>query len=112
MENEEPKLLINCNFNDSIKKLLENTNINKINELFLQSHGLSNEDSDKIMQEKHSLSNKECIFECGNLRKVLCVPCGHLCLCSDCFQKHNGLPKKCPFCNKKVDTFVTLNSNV
>ena len=116
LEMEAPELVTedNVNFNDSVKNLLKNTNINDINALFLQSHGVSKEHSEKIMQEKNGLSNNECIHMCGNLRKVLCVPCGHLCLCIDCYQKKHmvPLPEKCPFCGIKADNFVTLSNNI
>lgn len=45
---------------------------------------------------------------CQNTKiEVLCLPCGHLCFCQDCFAQSS---KNCSFCNAQVKNYVILET--
>lgn len=39
---------------------------------------------------------------CSGLRDILLLPCKHICICGECYQKLD--PKKCPVCRTPVET--------
>ena len=93
--------------NRKLINILNKKSLCEINSLFLESHGVSEEDSKKIMQEKNGLSNNECITQCGNLRKVACVPCGHRVMCGECYEKKITLTQ-CPLCSQAVANMIEI----
>lgn len=67
----------------------------------------------KNKQSKRSISpcietddvDKQCNVCLTNIKTRACIPCGHLCLCSDCSVK---IDEKCPICNDKITSIVRI----
>jgi hypothetical protein len=47
------------------------------------------------------------LFPPAACRRVLCVPCGHMCLCSNCLPKVQAAGK-CPLCRMQLQDLVQL----
>ena len=49
----------------------------------------------------------QCVVCMTNERSMVCVPCGHRCLCDAC-GKHEVTGDKCPMCRKQVMMFIRV----
>ena len=54
---------------------------------------------------------EDCVVCWAAARSAVCVPCGHLCLCSVCAKlvcSGNAQPGLCPVCRQQVGKTVTV----
>ena len=74
-----------------------------------------NNNQNNIIQSKSNLLNSEssrptrkplCIICQYNPTKIILAPCGHRCLCQECYNNKKNEIKKCPLCIKPVQLFL------
>ena len=64
----------------------------------------------KIENDKSKLQISErnldlCSMYHENPTQVILSPCGHRCLCSECYKREKDNLEKCPICNKEIKDF-------
>jgi len=91
---------------------INNANNNKIN-------NINNADNDDINNKtdetneiggRGNISNSEenlCIVCCVETRCIV-FGCGHLCCCSNCYNKIKDNDNKCPLCRKTIDNIIKM----
>ncbi|KAG4078824.1 hypothetical protein HA402_015414 [Bradysia odoriphaga] len=52
-------------------------------------------------RQTNILEKDMCVVCVSNPKEVICLPCGHVCLCEDCSLK---IKVSCPICRAKIDT--------
>ena len=64
------------------------------------------EEKDKNEREEESDKKNICIICHTNVNEITISPCGHKCICENCFLKLNALNnlKDCPMCKKPVES--------
>ena len=61
----------------------------------------------EVKQYGENRSYKRCIT-CGEEPELVCMPCGHLCLCSKC---EYASKKGCPICGVNVESIIRVKYN-
>ena len=69
------------------------------------------EDNDKkVEKSKFQISESNIKHKCAicleDPNQVIIAPCGHRCLCFDCYKKQKDFLKKCPICQKNIISFI------
>eukprot|EP00347_Sterkiella_histriomuscorum_P003446 403364265 len=55
--------------------------------------------------------DKVCLICLSEPRNTIIMPCGHLCVCSDCGDKLNQKNQNCPICRATISSLVPFNMN-
>ena len=67
------------------------------------------EEKEDKEQEKHEENKQhECVICLCSISNIACVPCGHLIMCSKCFEDENNSLKECPLCRKEISLMVKI----
>ena len=59
-----------------------------------------------IKKETVILEKKNCVICESNPSKIIISPCGHRCLCQDCYTSHKDKITQCPICRAIVKDFL------
>ena len=70
--------------------------------------------NEKFFKEFEPIETEQVIFEKKNIcvicelkpSKIIIIPCGHRCLCQDCYINHKDKIEKCPVCRIIVKNFL------
>ena len=63
----------------------------------------SNACQTEMLRLKHKSLCSICL---SNYSEIILAPCGHRCLCQECYKKVKYTNKNCPICKQKIITFV------
>eukprot|EP00931_Biecheleriopsis_adriatica_P122656 TRINITY_DN97663_c0_g1_i1.p1 TRINITY_DN97663_c0_g1~~TRINITY_DN97663_c0_g1_i1.p1 ORF type:complete len:680 (+),score=143.85 TRINITY_DN97663_c0_g1_i1:50-2041(+) len=85
---------------------------------FCKSLGLSEVDADTLEFRKVEGSSRQakssgnaCLLCLDDPRSVVCKPCGHLCLCQDCYKKFPKEAETCLVCRTAVKSVMVINTS-
>ena len=85
---------------DNIHNEINNNLINNIDD---QKGSQSNRSNSEILR----INDKSPCIICITIpSQIILAPCGHRCLCLECYQKIKSIIKECPICKKIIISFV------
>ena len=62
--------------------------------------------------EKISEEDNKCTICYHNKPEVIFAPCGHKCICKECFEKNSNLMKTCPICRNNIQSHIDKIFNI
>ena len=104
-ENENNKNINTNEIKEDIKiiNVENNNNINKKSDKKSLNMDIIQSQSNLLNSEVSRLTRKPlCIICQSNPTKIILAPCGHRCLCQECYKEKKNEIKKCPLCIKPV----------
>ncbi len=109
---------INCRFPKNIRKEglfyeIPDTDLSLANSTSLyyivKSNNIKIINQEQIIKDMHIYEVEECIICMSNTPNMLFVPCGHLCVCSNCnkqLMKYNHYCPLCPLCRRSITSAI------
>ena len=100
INNGKPRIVNNKNKNDLYPKKINRSFNPEISEKFYKQFEPINKDSIKLKKKNN------CVY-CGvGPSKIIFSPCGHRCLCQDCYNTNSNKIINCPICRKTIRDFI------
>lgn len=110
--------------NNNLFNIIKDNN-KEDNNIILISNDFDKKNSKKnvnVLQESQNSSNNSeslnqghkplCIICEINPTKIILAPCGHKCLCQECYNKNKSKIQKCPICNQIIQLVLDKIFNV
>lgn len=66
-------------------------------------------DDDLLIGLVEEGEGKECLICLSEPRNTIIMPCGHMCVCSDCGDQINKKSNNCPICRATINSLVPFN---
>ena len=85
-----------------------NTDDNHENKPKIHAINNNQESKDKVIDKNNETEKSEhkCIICYINQTQVIFSPCGHKCICDECYQREKKNMEKCPYCRENIESVL------
>ena len=92
---------INTNNNEEHRRIDRNTNLNND-----EHEPIGQNVMNPILNSDEERLHHFCVVCLLNPSKVILVPCGHKCICQNCYEERKKTLKNCPICRRAIENFL------
>ena len=92
---------INVNNNEEHKIIDNNTNKNNVEHEQIGQNVLN-----PILNSDEQRLHHFCVVCLLNPSKIIFVPCGHKCICQNCYEERKNQLKNCPICRRAIENIL------
>ena len=89
---------------DNKMKIIKFNNDNNINNIDLNNNNINNLNNIENEINSSSRFKVECLNCSKKKNKITFIPCGHRCICKECYDKLKNKRNQCPICGKQINS--------